>query len=370
MPTQGSSVVILNNNQVLLELREDLRIWALPAGGLEPGESYEQAAIREVREETGYEIELERVVGDYWRPQFPGGGSQVRVFTGKIVGGNPSQHDWESLELRWFPVDALPRRMFSLAREHVRDALACPETPLQKEQRLPWLQAVLLPGFLALRRIRNRIFPPARRKRRLIVAIVIALLLAASPLFLRWGIDLRYRGRIYDLETAPPRRVAIVFGAGITADGWPMAALADRVWTAAELYKAGKVEKLLMSGDNRFVDYNEPGAMRKYALELGVPGEDIVLDYAGRRTYDTCYRADYIFGVDGAVLVTQQFHLNRALYLCNRLGIDAVGVAADQRPYAAARWWWWRELGALIQAWLDLNFLHPMPVLGEKLPIE
>ena len=190
-----------------------------------------------------------------------------------------------------------------------------------------------------------------------------------SPLGLRWWVDFKYKKCIYTLQDVPARPVALVFGAGITRDGWPMAALADRVWTAAELYKAGKVHKLLMSGDNRFIDYNEPGAMRRYALELGVPDEDIVLDYAGRRTYDTCYRAGYIFGVQEAILVTQHFHLDRALYICDSLGIDVVGVAADRQPYQAARLWWWREVAAVTNAWLDLNVLHPTPVLGEKLPI-
>lgn len=192
---------------------------------------------------------------------------------------------------------------------------------------------------------------------------------AVSPLLLRWWVSIKYKKRIYTIQDVPKRSVAIVFGAGITADGRPMTALADRVWTAAELYKAGKVRKLLMSGDNRFVDYNEPGAMRQYALELGVPDADIVLDYAGRRTFDTCYRAGYIFEVTEAVLVTQQFHLDRALYLCDSLGLDVVGVVADRQPYRAARFWWWREVAAVANAWLDLHILHPTPVLGEKLPI-
>jgi SanA protein len=208
--------------------------------------------------------------------------------------------------------------------------------------------------------------------------VALGLFLCFSPFFLRWWVDRRYKPRIYVPEDVPSRRVAIVFGAGITADGRPMPALADRVWTASELYKAGKVEKLLMSGDNRFVDYNEPEAMRQYALEQGVPDEDIVLDYAGRRTYDTCYRADYIFGVEEAVLVTQWFHLDRALYICDRLGIDAVGVAADRREYYSARYWWLREVAAVARAWLDLNWPHsrtlrgiydPTPVLGDKEPI-
>jgi SanA protein len=109
--------------------------------------------------------------------------------------------------------------------------------------------------------------------------------------------------------------------------------------------------------------------MRRYALAQGVPGADIVLDYAGRRTYDTCYRAGYIFGVEEAVLVTQHFHLDRSLYTCDKLGIDAVGVVADRREYSYIRFWWWRELAAVTAAWLDLNLLHTTPVLGEQEPI-
>ncbi len=95
--------------------------------------------------------------------------------------------------------------------------------------------------------------------------------------------------RIFTPEAVSAQRVAIVFGAGLRRDGTPTAILRDRVMTAARLYFDGKVQKLLMSGDNRFENYNEPGAMREYALSLGVPDEAIVLDYAGRRTYDTCY---------------------------------------------------------------------------------
>ena len=203
----------------------------------------------------------------------------------------------------------------------------------------------------------------------MVLCLLLMGLAAGVPFVLRWWVDRKYGKEIFALEDAPPRKVAIVFGAGITDDGRPMTALADRVWTATELHRAGKVEKLLMSGDNRYVDYNEPEAMRQYALELGVPDADIVLDYAGRRTYDTCYRAEAIFGVEEAVLVTQWFHLDRALYTCDRLGIDAVGVSADRRGYYLARFWWWRELFAVTRAWLDLNLLHPTPVLGEKLPI-
>jgi SanA protein len=167
-------------------------------------------------------------------------------------------------------------------------------------------------------------------------------------------------------------RIAIVFGAGLERSGGPTPILYDRVATAVDLYKAGKVSKLLLTGDNRFVNYNEPEAMRQTALQLGVLDDDLVLDYAGRRTYDSCYRAREIFGVSRAILVTQAFHLNRAMYLCDALGIDSIGVMADRRDYAASSETWWsiREAAATVAAWIDVNLLKPTPVLGEKLPIE
>jgi len=131
------------------------------------------------------------------------------------------------------------------------------------------------------------------------------------------------------------------------------------------------VEKLLFSGDNRFVDYNEPEAMRQLALSLGVPSEAIVRDYAGRRTYDTCYRAKAIFGVDDAILVTQAFHMPRALYLCNQLGVDSVGVTSDLRTYRKLTLLYWnlRELVATAAALWDVHISHPIPVLGNQEPI-
>jgi 8-oxo-dGTP pyrophosphatase MutT (NUDIX family) len=156
MATEGSSVVVLNEDgEVLLGLREDARIWALPAGRKEPGETYEQAAIREVREETGYEIELERLVGDYWRPQLGEGGDQMRVYVGRVVGGDPSEHDWENLEVRWFPLEALPKPLFEFSREHIKDACANSEVPFEKEQRFSRVKAALLRCFLVFRKVRN-----------------------------------------------------------------------------------------------------------------------------------------------------------------------------------------------------------------------
>ena len=175
--------------------------------------------------------------------------------------------------------------------------------------------------------------------------------------------------KIYLAEDVPPARAAIVFGAGLTASGAPTAVLKDRVTTAVNLYRAGKVEKILMSGDNRFINYNEPGAMKAFALELGMPEEDIVLDYAGRRTYDTCYRAGEIFQLDQAILVTQKFHLTRALYTCNALGLNSTGVEADLRPYRDEGFWSIREIPASLVAFIQVHLTHPEPVLGDKEPI-
>lgn len=177
--------------------------------------------------------------------------------------------------------------------------------------------------------------------------------------------------RMYSVEEAPTRSVAVVFGAGLWRDGSPTPVLRDRVATAADLYFAGKVQKLLMSGDNTTIYYNEPAAMRQYALDLGVADEDIVLDYAGRRTYDTCYRAKAIFGVEDALLVTQNFHLPRALYTCRVLGLEADGVLADRRQYTRRSLVWWnlRELPATLTMLVEVHLTRPIPVLGTPEPI-
>lgn len=188
------------------------------------------------------------------------------------------------------------------------------------------------------------------------------------PRIITW---LYAHGRTYSIEDVPTERVAIVFGAGLRRDGTPTTVLKDRVETAVRLYQEGKVEKILMSGDNRIVEYNEPEAMRQYAHSLGVPDEAMALDYAGRRTYDTCYRAREIFEVGSAILVTQDFHLSRAIFTCNALGVEAVGVKANDYYYLKRSRLYWniREQFATITAFWDVYFNRPIPVLGEPEPM-
>ena len=164
MPSQSSSVVVVNQkNEVLLIFREDARVWALPAGGLELGETFEQAGMREIREETGYEIEIDRLVGKYWRPQYPDGGDQMQVYTGYVIGGDPSRHDWETLAVSWFSLDALPKRLFRFSREHIHDACINPKVePIVCQQKFSRFQAVIMACFFELRKMRNLILHRAR----------------------------------------------------------------------------------------------------------------------------------------------------------------------------------------------------------------
>ena len=204
------------------------------------------------------------------------------------------------------------------------------------------------------------------------VLLVLLLLGVSFPFLWRAWIEGRYSPSIYAADQVRNERVAIVFGARVYSNGRLSGMLRDRVDAAVELYKMGKVSKLLVSGDNQFEDYDEPSAMMNYAIAQGVPAADIQPDFGGRRTYDTCYRAKAIFQVHSAILVTQQFHLPRALFLCEQLGINAVGVAADRRIYdpRSVAFSETRELPATVAALLDVIRKAPPPVMGEPIPIE
>ena len=171
-------------------------------------------------------------------------------------------------------------------------------------------------------------------------------------------------------EVPNDNQVAIVLGAKVWGEGAPSFVLEDRIITAVNLYKAGKVKKLLMSGDNPTKEYDEPTTMKLYAIKLGVPENDIVLDFAGRRTYDTCWRAKNIFGAEKAVMISQDFHLGRAIYLCENLGVEASGVSANLRPYDGENYWAFREFFARCSAWFEINFFPFEPIKGEKEPIK
>jgi vancomycin permeability regulator SanA len=205
---------------------------------------------------------------------------------------------------------------------------------------------------------------PYRRKRRpikwLLVALFIVVALVLSPFVVVQLIKFTNQSKIYtDVPAIPARPVAIVFGAGLNRDGSPSRMLSDRLDGAIALYNAGKVETLLLTGDE--VTNSEISAMRSYAIQNGIPASKILTDRAGLRTYDSCYRASHNFGITSAILVTQGYHLPRALFLCNELGVDAVGFKAGQDNYPNQDYYNQREFLATFLSWVDITFTHPEP---------
>jgi vancomycin permeability regulator SanA len=181
--------------------------------------------------------------------------------------------------------------------------------------------------------------------------VLVSVLLAVSM----WSVDRQARGHLYTVEAVPEAPVALVLGALVDPDGTPSPFLAARLAIAQRLYETGKAKVLLLSGDNSRPDYDEPSAMRTWLVRHGVPARKVVLDYAGFDTYDSCARAIRIFGVRRAIVVTQTYHLTRAVALCRHVGIDASGVGDDTVKVAQFDWWraTVREWGATVKAGFD-----------------
>ena len=161
----------------------------------------------------------------------------------------------------------------------------------------------------------------------------------------------------------------LVLGAGLMPDGSPSLMLGERIQTGVDLYEAGAAPKLLMSGDHGRTDHDEVNAMKDAAMARGVPSEDIFMDHAGFATYDSMYRAKAVFGVGRVVVVTQAYHLPRAIWIARRLGLEAVGVACDTQRYPGQLYRDVRELLARDKDFFKC-LLRPLPrYLGEAIPI-
>lgn len=162
----------------------------------------------------------------------------------------------------------------------------------------------------------------------------------------------------------------MVLGASVRSDGTPSPILKNRLDAASVLYEEGAAPKILLSGDDGQNEYNEVAVMKSYLVDAGIPGEDIVTDHAGFSTYETVYRAKAVFCVDSAIVVTQKYHLYRALYGCERMGIEATGtVASDMGGDAGDEM---RELREILARVKDFGMwiIKPDPkYLGEKIPI-
>jgi len=176
------------------------------------------------------------------------------------------------------------------------------------------------------------------------------------------------KGRVFtSVDAVPATPVALVLGAGFDENGAPSAYLLARLNLAKQLYDRGKVRALLVSGDNSRDDYDEPDAMRKWLTEHGVPARKVVADYAGFDTYDSCVRANKIFGVHQAVIVTQTYHVPRAVTLCRHAGVDATGVGDDSVKGAVVDWWQvtFREQFACVKAFYDVTTRRDPVFLGK-----
>jgi len=210
-----------------------------------------------------------------------------------------------------------------------------------------------------------------RRRPRLLLAIVLAPVLASVLLVVAHVVVARERAHVYRaIASVPAREVAIVPGARIWDDGQPSMILEDRLQAALELHRAGKVRRILVSGDHSRTEYDEVNAMRRWLVDRGVPSDDVFMDHAGLRTLDTMQRAARVFGVRAAIVCTQDFHLARALYLARDAGIDAVGFVADRRAYPQAVHDQVRETLATAAAVLDVAFGRGPRFLGPRVDLD
>lgn len=180
-----------------------------------------------------------------------------------------------------------------------------------------------------------------------------------------------YKKYIYSIEDIPSGNDAIiVLGAGVRGDGSPSDILSDRLETSLEVYNANLGNTFILSGDHGTVEYNEVRAMKDYIIEGNIDEKVIFMDHAGFSTYDTMYRAKEIFKVNKAVIVTNEYHLPRALYIARKLGIEAYGVKSDIREYQLMDSYKKREILAQLKDFAYVNILKPEPkFLGEAIPV-
>lgn len=198
-------------------------------------------------------------------------------------------------------------------------------------------------------------------------------LLAAAAFFAIVHIHIKQLTKDYfvDVNSAPQSDAVMVLGARVYSNGNPSAVLADRLDYAYEIYKNKKAKKILVSGDHGREDYDEANGMKDYLLKKGVPREDIFLDHAGFNTYDSMYRAKEIFGVKTMVISTQEFHMDRSLYIARSIGIDAYGYPSDDKQIYGMNRLNLRETLARIKAFIDVEITKRKPkYLGDIIPID
>ena len=190
---------------------------------------------------------------------------------------------------------------------------------------------------------------------KLLLIIFFIILIFCLAIYIR--VQTKYADQIVAIDKIPnDYQTAMVFGAGLKARGVPGAVLEDRILTAIKIFQAGKVSQILMSGDNSSANHNEVQAMKNLATAEGVSEDVILMDHAGRSTLESCQDLKTEFELNQVILVTQKYHLKRALYVCNELGVQAIGVDAGARNYQKQLTYSLREVLASIIDWFELVF--------------
>lgn len=203
--------------------------------------------------------------------------------------------------------------------------------------------------------------------------IIAGLILAAALIFLVDGY-VKYNANRYIVSPEEAERLQsvdciIVLGCQVKSTGEPSDMLADRLKRGISLYKEGVSDKIIMSGDHGQKEYDEVNAMKEFAISSGVPSSDVFMDHAGFSTYESMYRAKEIFKADKIIIVSQEYHLYRALYIAKSLGIEAYGVSADYNTYAGQSYREVREILARCKDFVKTIFKPEPTFLGEVIPV-
>lgn len=200
----------------------------------------------------------------------------------------------------------------------------------------------------------------------LIITLLLILVIYAINIYISHISRNSMFSKVRDL---PSTYVALVLGAHVSKEGTPSNFLQDRLDIALQLYRQNKVKRLLLSGDHGSIGYDEVNNMRNYLLAKGVDTRDIFLDHAGFDTYNSIVRAKDIFGIHEMVIVSQEFHLKRALYIAEKKGVKAWGIVADHSDYGSLRYLNFREKIACIKAFMEVLINKEPKFRGEKIPI-
>lgn len=209
-------------------------------------------------------------------------------------------------------------------------------------------------------------------KKLFVTVICVILVFGIAALCINGYVKSSTKGKIITTEQAANLEnvdCILVLGCLVKANGVPSDMLRDRLTRGVELFDLGVAPKLLMSGDHGQTDYNEVQTMKNFAVDSGIPSEDVFMDHAGFSTYDSIYRAKEIFGAKKIIIVTQEYHLYRALHIADKLGVEAYGVGSDYHTYGGQTFRETREIAARNKDFIYTLFKPKPKYLGDAIPI-